>query len=180
MTPPHRFAPASPSETIVFGAQRPGYEKEKLSREDVADWISFMKDQGIRRVCCLLERHAVKAYSPSLVRQYRRAFGRENVLWAPIRDFHLSTKENMQERILPFLDAAARDVSPVVIHCAGGKGRTGHVLAAWLVQRRGFSFDAALDALRELYRDPTEAVEDGKATREQLRAIVCGEDCPLQ
>jgi protein-tyrosine phosphatase len=45
----------------------------------------------------------------------------------------------------------------VVVHCGGGVGRTGHVLAAWLVHSRGFSNQAAITAVKQAGRNPYEA-----------------------
>lgn len=49
-----RLGAASKDERIVFGAQRPGYCSHDVDLSEVLEWISFMKGQGIRRVCCLL------------------------------------------------------------------------------------------------------------------------------
>ena len=58
------------------------------------------------------------------------------------------------------------------MHCAGGRGRTGHVLAAWLVFGRGFSIDEAVAAVKEMGRNPFEAVEAGNATVAQLHGLL--------
>jgi hypothetical protein len=44
-----KFASASHDESIVFGAARPGY----IDRQ-VEQWVEFMRDRDIQRVCCLL------------------------------------------------------------------------------------------------------------------------------
>jgi len=51
---PHRFYPASPQETIVSGAERPGYPGRRLGDKPVRVWIDFMHSHGIRRVLFLL------------------------------------------------------------------------------------------------------------------------------
>jgi hypothetical protein len=43
-------------------------------------------------------------------------------------------------------------------HCSGGVGRTGQVLAAWLVAGRGLSSKSAIAAVKQAGKNPYEAV----------------------
>jgi protein-tyrosine phosphatase len=147
----HKFSPASIQELIVFGASRPGY-----SNQEIIDWVDFMKCQGIKRVCCLLDDIQLARYS-NLLSTYQQAFGNEQVCWAPIKDYHLSDLETLTIKILPFLIEADKKGEKVVVHCGGGIGRTGHVLAAWLASVRGLSNKAAITAVRRTGRNPYEA-----------------------
>lgn len=58
------------------------------------------------------------------------------------------------------------------MHCSGGLGRTGHILAAWLAHGRGFSPAAALAAVTGMHRAPYEAVEAGYATQGELLELL--------
>lgn len=61
-----------------------------------------------------------------------------------------------------------------VVHCSAGSGRTGHVLAAWLVYRHGLTENEALRAVThvaDVQRNPFEAV-DREATHEALYALL--------
>ena len=147
----YKFAAAWEHEPIVFGASRPGY-----SNKQVLDWVEFMKCQGIKRVCCLLPDNQLARYS-ALLDTYQQEFGIIHVCWAPIADFHLSDKETLTKKILPFLADAEKLGEKVVVHCSGGIGRTGHVLAAWLVSGRGLSNKAAITAVKRTGRNPYEA-----------------------
>jgi protein-tyrosine phosphatase len=147
----HNFAAANEFETIVFGSSRPGY-----SDQSVSDWIQFMKSQGIQRVCCLLPDLQLARYS-DLLRTYQQEFGTERVCWAPVEDFQLVNSETLLQKILPFLAAADKLGEKVVVHCSGGIGRTGHILAAWLVSVRGLSNSEAIASVKRTGRNPHEA-----------------------
>ena len=148
----NKFAAASADESIVFGSARPGSNQKK-----VEEWIDFMQNQGIRRVCCLLSKTELNQYS-DLLGIYRQYFGRNSIYWAPIEDFRIVDRQVLIEQILPFLSSADRQCEKVVVHCAGGVGRTGHILAAWLVAGRGFSPKLAIATVKQSGRNPHEAV----------------------
>ncbi|MEG4577428.1 dual specificity protein phosphatase family protein [Microcoleus sp. N3A4] len=147
----YKFAAASEHELIVFGAAKPGYRDEEVAR-----WIDFMGRQKIDRVCCLLPDAQLIRYS-DLLGTYRKIFGCDRVCWAPIADFELADRETLIDRILPFLASANSTGDRAVVHCSGGIGRTGHVLAAWLVSGRGFSNKEAIAAVKKTGRNPHEA-----------------------
>lgn len=130
-----------------------------------------MKRQGIKRVCCLLPDNQLARYS-ALLDTYQQAFGNNYVCWAPVADFHLSDLETLTKKILPFLTEAEKLGEKVVVHCSGGIGRTGHVLAAWLVSDRGLSNKAAITAVRRTGRNPYEAaIVAAMRGRNPLKAI---------
>lgn len=147
----YKFAAASEHELVVFGAAKPGYGDAEVAR-----WIDFMRRQKIDRVCCLLAESQLVRYG-DLVGSYRNVFGCDRVCWAPIADFELASREILIDRILPFLASADSAGDRVVVHCGGGIGRTGHVLAAWLVSGRGFSNREAIAAVKKTGRNPYEA-----------------------
>ena len=148
----YRFAAASESESFIFGASRPGYREAQVS-----EWIAFMKSQEIKRICCLLSAIQIARYA-NLLDAYKDAFGANQVCWAPIEDFTLVASGVLLREILPFLAAADRQSQKAVVHCSGGVGRTGQVLAAWLIAERGFPKEQAIAAVRETGRNPYEAI----------------------
>jgi protein-tyrosine phosphatase len=148
----YKFAAASETESIVFGSARPGY-----SNQQVNEWIELMQSNAIARVCCLLPDSQLKRYA-NLLDLYRQTFGIDHVCWAPIEDFHLVDPDLLIHQILPFLAIADQKNERVVVHCSGGVGRTGHVLAAWLVAGRGLSKQAAIAAVRQTGKNPYEAI----------------------
>lgn len=76
----------------------------------------------------------------------------------PIKDFRLADSDTLIHQVLPFLSIADENEEKVVVHCSTGVGRTGQVLAAWLVAKRGFSNQAAIAAVKASKRNPYEAV----------------------
>jgi len=139
----HKFAAASENELIVFGAARPGYGDAEIAR-----WIDIMQGHNIKQVCCLLAQTQLIRYS-ELLGTYRKIFGCDRVCWAPIADFELVEGDILIDRILPFLASANSKGERVVVHCSGGIGRTGQVVAAWLVSGRGFSDKQAIAAVKK-------------------------------
>lgn len=167
--------PAAPNEDAVYGAARPGYpSRDGVDRETVEGWLDAAEDQGIRRICCLLPEDQLRFYAADLLETYRDRLGPDAVLHAPIPDFHLAPPTTLPDEILPFLDAADDVDEPALVHCSAGSGRTGHVLAAWLVHARGYTVDDAL-ATASRTRNPREAVEYGDATETDLRRLLKGE-----
>jgi protein-tyrosine phosphatase len=158
--PSRGFGPAAPGEETVFGARRPGYPDQPVPQAEVGRWISFMKDRGIGRVVCLLSREQVESYQ-DMPGSYEKAFGADNVLWAPIEDYHLADLHELAGRILPFLSSSREQGMKVVVHCAGGIGRTGQVLAAWLVGFRGMGNEEALETVRKGGRNAGESGDPG-------------------
>ena len=132
-----------------------------------------MQDRGIRRVVSLLSASQFAYYQPDLLNTYRQTFGEDNVLLAPVEDYYLSSLQNLR-RVMDFLRGSDERGEKVVVHCSGGSGRTGHVLAAWLVHARGLEPRAAIKAVEEAQppRSPMEAMKVGNATEEQLLGLL--------
>lgn len=142
----YKFASASLQDSIVFGSARPGYKQVQV-------WIEFMQSQEIKRICCLLSASQLVTYA-NLLDIYEQTFGAAQIYWTPIEDFHLVSLEVLLSQILPFLMAADQNQEKVVVHCSGGIGRTGHVLAAG----RDFSPQSAIETVKQTGRNPYEAV----------------------
>jgi hypothetical protein len=162
----HRFAAAGPDTSHVYGACAPGWHSAASHEEALDDWVSFMQAQGIERVLCLMT-GTQDGQSANLDR-YEEAFGSDRVLHAPIPDHHLTSVAHLEDTILPFLAKAAAADEPVVVHCLSGLGRTGQVLAAWLVTYHDFEPAQALNTVEDMGRAPLEATTHGNATAKDL------------
>jgi protein-tyrosine phosphatase len=157
------FGPAQSGEVTAYGARTPD-----PSLASIVEWVYFMRAKGITRVCCLLDAGQLAGFSVNLEAEYKRLFGATCVLMEPIADHHLCSRQALRENILPFLRSADSGSERAVIHCWGGNGRTGHVLAAWLVAARGLSPVDAITAVEASGRLPQEAVLAGNATLREL------------
>jgi protein-tyrosine phosphatase len=163
MSSDFHFGPARLGEQTVYGARAPD-----ASPHGISEWSEFMREQGITRVCCLLDQAQLAAFPVSLEGAYKKRFGSDRILVWPVTDHHLCPRWELARIILPFLRAGELAGERVVVHCWGGNGRAGHVLAAWLVAARGVDPRAALAAVEAAGRLPQEAVLTGTATMDEL------------
>jgi len=167
----HRFAPAAPEEEFVYGASCPGWHSTAPRADAVEEWIGFMQDRGVERVLCLLSGTQLEQTDASTGR-YAAAFGSENIAHVPVADHHLADLETLAEEILPFIDESVAAREPVVVHCLAGIGRTGHVLAAWLVHGRDYEALDAIETVKEMGRSPGDAEDTGNARRGELHELL--------
>jgi protein-tyrosine phosphatase len=157
------FGPARSGEQTVYGARTPD-----ASLDSILEWANFIRGRGVTRVCCLLDDEQLAGFPVNLEAEYNKLFGASRILMEPVADHHLCSEQALKEIILPFLRTADTNGERVVIHCWGGNGRTGHLLAAWLVAARGLPPMAAIEAVEAAGRLPREAVLAGNATLDEL------------
>jgi protein-tyrosine phosphatase len=78
--------------------------------------------------------------------------------WSPIEDCRLVVLDVLQYQIIPFLFLADRHNEKVIVHCAGGVGRTERILAAWLIAGRGFYQQEAIATVKRMRKNLREAI----------------------
>jgi len=71
------------------------------------------------------------------------------LMHCPIRD-HAPPTFDQIEQCLNFLDSSISSQKRVVVHCEVGKGRSGTIIAAYLMKRNGYAPSHAIDLLREI------------------------------
>lgn len=72
--------------------------------------------------------------------------GSVGYLHLQVDDFAAPALEDI-DRAVKFIDAQA---GPVMVHCAAGKGRTGVILAAYLVKKEGLTAQKAIGRIRAM------------------------------
>lgn len=72
---------------------------------------------------------------------------------------------NMEELIqgVDFIDQQISSGKPVMVHCAAGKGRTGAVLAAYLVKRQNLTAEQAIEKIRRMRPGSVQSVSQETA-----------------
>lgn len=118
-------------ENVIAGCSRPGAGDANLDRD-----LETLRGHGIGALLTLTE----TALPAAVLDRH----GIAN-LHIPVDDFHAPTTMQMLDAIA-FLDQARSAGTPVAVHCLAGQGRTGTVLAAYLI-RGGIS---AADAIAEV------------------------------
>ncbi|HEU5318353.1 MAG TPA: dual specificity protein phosphatase 23 [Chloroflexota bacterium] len=128
------------------------------ARPHIAASCVALAEQGVRVVMTLTEE--------PLPEQWVRAAGLEAV-HVPVVDMGAPTSEQLA-RAVGAIDESLGAGKPVAVHCLGGIGRTGTVLAAYLVHR-GLGADEAITTIRRLRNPSIETAEQEEAVRDFAR-----------
>lgn len=116
-------APSTPERLAALAALRPGC-------------VVTLTEQPLRALCAEGGADVAMLGAP-----------REHDLHVPVPDMAAPTPEQM-EAVVAHVCAQLTAARSVVVHCAAGAGRTGTVLAAVLVARKGWGAERALRELR--------------------------------
>ncbi|XP_013883670.1 dual specificity protein phosphatase 23 [Austrofundulus limnaeus] len=141
-SPPHNFSWVDPGKLAGLACPRMPCE------------YRYLWDNGIRQLVCLCERKPPHHDScPGLQLHHIK-----------IQDFTPPSQSQM-DRFLSVVEEANVRGEGVAVHCMHGHGRTGTMLACYLVKTRKLS---GLDAIKEIRRMRPGSIE----TSEQEKAVV--------
>ncbi|MDM8000146.1 MAG: dual specificity protein phosphatase family protein [Dehalococcoidia bacterium] len=130
-----------------------------VSAEDLA----YLKREGIRALVRMEDEYRVQVTAEQIQEQ-----GLVD-LYQPVADFTAPTLRQI-ERMIRFIEGNVAEGRPVGVSCHAGIGRTGTVLACYLVKKGRSAEDALLEvALKR--RAAIETEEQKEAVREYARHI---------
>jgi len=132
------------------------YPGEPHYRESKARMkIGAILESGVTTFVNLTKLYELEPYDVMLTQEAEWRDLKAKHIHFPIRDFGVPTPEELKE-ILDIIDAAIAAGKGVYVHCWVGIGRTGTVVAAYLI-RHGMSPKEALGRLAELRQNVPDA-----------------------
>ena len=139
-----------------LAGEYPGNEDPIKARKRIKQFLAA----GIRHFIDLTEVRELLPYESILLEEAQRASISTTYQRFPIRDRSVPANAERLTEILFAIDASLRSAGTVYLHCWGGVGRTGLVVACWL-QEHGRTPDSALAELgqkfsivEKIYRKP--------------------------
>lgn len=145
---------------VLAGCSRPGARPGRYAPalDDVAADLAELRAYGIGALLSLTE------IAPPPDALAEAGF---ETLHLPVPDFHPPSTEQTLAA-LAFLDRARSAGMPAAVHCLAGQGRTGSVLAAWLI-RDGLGAADAIATVRKACPGAVEAAAQEAALRDLAR-----------
>lgn len=128
--------------------------------ERLAESLAGLREAGFTAVLTLCE----EPIEPALLEEFGLA-----ALHLPVADFCRPSSDQI-ERGVEFLRRSTADGACALVHCSGGFGRTGTILACYLV-RMGRTADDAIEEVRRLRPGSIETPEQEEAIRQYARLL---------
>lgn len=128
----------------LYAGEYPGDKCADKAEEKISQCLRF----GITHFIDLTEEDELVPYE-SLLK------GKANYLRFPIRDVSVPEDTESVRRLMAFVKQIRQDdmTAKVYIHCWGGVGRTGVIVACFLGYFEGLNFENAIDKLKRLFMD---------------------------
>jgi len=122
--------------------------------------LEYLQEQGVRVIVTLTERPLRMALIEEFGFEYHHL---------PVMDFHGPTQHQIVE-FVAIVDRAKAAGKRVVTHCLAGRGRTGSMLAAYLVSQ-GLSPKDAMADVRRARPGSIESLEQEEAIRGYAQSL---------
>lgn len=144
----YNFAPASTRDEVLYGAARPGASQQLCYRPDlklpasvITEWAYWAKGEGFERVITLLSPSELDTYQGSVVDVLSHQFSGHysNIVM---------DRPGALQQVLAAVRTAQEAGDKILVACWAGAGRTGQVLAAWLVQQYGLTPEEAAEEVK--------------------------------
>lgn len=157
---------------FLWSSNRPCQQVSAKDKKEMAkrltNFVKIMKERNIKMVIVLLtDKEMIEWYGQSLPGFYRKHGLR--VVHFPIRDFSvpdsLESFDNLEEKLSQEITN-----NDVLVHCAGGLGRTGMVIAG-LAIHRGRSAEEAIQLVRRMREGSVEAPEQEKFLKQYSSSL---------
>lgn len=115
------------------------------SIEDIELW----KKAGVKAIVILAEPQEIARYWGSL-KNYFDALNDKGFEYnySPVIDFH-APDLNQLKNVIEWIDSKVKANKPVLVHCRAGIGRTGTIIAAYLV-KKGYEAGDAIRIVRRM------------------------------
>jgi len=113
--------------------------------------LEWLRGQGIRAILTLTENSLPNRWIDGLAFEVRHI---------PMRDHEAPDAASLEEAAIFVLDKA-NEGKTTLVHCLAGEGRTGCVLAAYLIKAKGVAADEAIRALRRIKPGLIERDQEG-------------------
>ena len=116
--------------------------------EETEKDVAMLKEMGIEYVVLLQTLSELNYVEPSLIELYKSAGIK--VIHYPVQDMNIPKDPGSFDRLLSTIFSLLRNNKSVLIHCMGGKGRTGLVAAALLIKTGKVNASKAINYVRSI------------------------------
>ncbi|MGF1468316.1 MAG: dual specificity protein phosphatase family protein [Sandaracinaceae bacterium] len=137
-------------------------------RGEQRDRVRALLDAGIRAVLDL----RTPAEPPPVRQLLERLAGAEDVTWMGIPIANgAAPSDGTMSTILDVIDAHLARERPLYVHCQGGLGRTGTVVACWWIRHGRYDAEGAVAELRRRRREVAGGTARAPETDAQLARV---------
>lgn len=113
----------------------------------LADDLGVIRAEGVSSIVCLITENEFSSYGVPELKSAYAAAGFDT-RYLPIAD-QTAPEASALGETLQWMESRIQKGERVLVHCAGGLGRSGLLAAAYLIEKRGMHSTAAIDLVRQ-------------------------------